>query len=458
MNHQIKKLINLGVVFVLILNLFFLKAVNAQTLTAGDLVKIPDNTAVYYIGENSKRYVYPHFSIYNTWYKDFSSVKTITLAELQTYPIGGNITVRPGTKLIKIQSDPSVYAVSSGSLLHKIDSEARAITLYGADWAKKVVDVNDAFFTDYTVSAPINSDQQPDGTLIKYDVLPNNKYLIINGKKRLFKDDATFTLNGFSVENIITTTLNYPDGDQIIDKESALAAPVNTLIQLPTEPVKKTEVAQIFVTTDHNQIAANAKAKAIIAVTLKDAKSQLVTDASDPVIFMSNNLGTLSSTSMAPTGGIAQVIFTAGQKIGTAEITVSLGSLNKTVTVDLVSEEIIQPGATILYDLSNISPLYKGSSGSGETYTLTWNKIADVDYYIMEESAMTNFGEVTKYDIPTSNCNSTICHTDLVHTNAGFNNIQFYYRVKAVRNTVEGFWNNTENGVTVDHIVTGTNT
>ncbi len=456
MNHKFfKKSLPVSIIFVFLFLCFFVFLKPVAAIEAGDLVKITGNDAVYYIGENGQRYVFPQLNVYNSWYQDFSAVKTITLAELQTYAIGGNMTVRPGTKLIKIQSDPSVYAVSSGGFLHKIDSEARAVTLYGADWVKRVVDVSDAFFVNYTVNTPINSDQQPDGTLIRYEVLPNSIYLIQDGKKRLFASDDILAANGYVKDNVITTTLNYADGNPINEKEKLLSAPPNTL--KAEETPKTVEVTQIFVTTDHDQIAANGQAKAIISATLKDNNGQVVTTASDQVIFMSNNLGTLSSTSAKPSGGIAQTIFTAGQKIGTAEITASVGNISKTINIDIVSVELIQPGQTMMYDPSNISPLYKDSAGSGEPYNLTWNKIEDVDYYIVEESYMNNFNaEITPYTIPTANCSDTICSGTFVHTNNTYNSIKLYYRVKGVRNTVEGLWNNTEKGVTVDQIIVGT--
>ena len=54
----------------------------------GDLGTTIDS-AVYYYGGDGKRYVFPNSQTYFTWYADFSTVMTITDAELASMPIGG---------------------------------------------------------------------------------------------------------------------------------------------------------------------------------------------------------------------------------------------------------------------------------------------------------------------------------------------------------------------------------
>lgn len=39
---------------------------------ADDLVKCPDFPAVYYVGDDGARYVFPNENIYFSWYPDFS--------------------------------------------------------------------------------------------------------------------------------------------------------------------------------------------------------------------------------------------------------------------------------------------------------------------------------------------------------------------------------------------------
>jgi len=118
----------------------------------GELVKA-SLAAVYYVGNDGKRYVFPNQKTYNTWYSDFSAVKTISDSELAAVAIGGNVTYRPGAQLVKITTDPKVYMVGANAQLHSIADEATALALFGSNWASKIQDVPDAFFTNYTVAS-----------------------------------------------------------------------------------------------------------------------------------------------------------------------------------------------------------------------------------------------------------------------------------------------------------------
>jgi len=123
---------------------------------SGTLIKA-SGPAVYYLASNGKRYVFPNENTYKSWYSDFSSVKTISDAELASYQIGGNVTYRPGSKMVKITSDPKVYAIDASGKLRLIVSETVAVSLYGANWAKMVEDIPDAFFINYTIGQSIYS-------------------------------------------------------------------------------------------------------------------------------------------------------------------------------------------------------------------------------------------------------------------------------------------------------------
>ncbi len=128
----------------------------AATLNAGDLIKA-SGQAVYYYSQNGKRLVFPTEKTYKTWYADFSSVKTISDSELAAISLGGNVTYKPGVKLVKITTDPKVYAVSTGGYLRYVANETIAAALYGPDWNTKIDDIPDAFFTNYKMGSAINS-------------------------------------------------------------------------------------------------------------------------------------------------------------------------------------------------------------------------------------------------------------------------------------------------------------
>jgi len=129
-------------------------AASAATLQSGDLIKA-SLPAVYYYGADGKRYVFPNKQTYDTWYGDFSGVKVISDSELAAVAIGGNVTYRPGVKMIKIQSDPKVYAVDKNGSLRWVNSEATATALYGSAWNTMIDDVSDAFFTNYSIGTDV---------------------------------------------------------------------------------------------------------------------------------------------------------------------------------------------------------------------------------------------------------------------------------------------------------------
>ena len=171
--------------------------------SAGDLIKMDGLSSVYYLGADGKRYVFPNTETYMSWYSDFSGVVTIPASELQSYPLGGNVTMRPGTKLVKITTDPTVYAVEPNGTLRSIVSEANAIALYGTNWNKRIVDVPDAFFTNYTIAAPLTVGQVPAGSLVK-SADSADVYYYDGTNYRAIASEAAFNANRFQFSNVLT--------------------------------------------------------------------------------------------------------------------------------------------------------------------------------------------------------------------------------------------------------------
>lgn len=178
---------------------------NAAAPQAGDLIKMDGLSTVYFLGNDGKRYVYPNSTVFFSWHKDFSGVVTVSATELASYPLGSNVVMRAGTKLVKITTDPSVYAVEPNGVLRKIQSEADAITLFGANWNKRVVDVADAFFTNYTVGAPLNSGVVPAGSLVK-NASSAAVYYFDGTNYRSIASESAFNANRFDFANVITVT------------------------------------------------------------------------------------------------------------------------------------------------------------------------------------------------------------------------------------------------------------
>jgi plastocyanin len=125
-------------------------------LKSGDLIRGQSFTAVYYYGADGFRYVFPNDKTYFTWYKNFDTVKWVSDADLTKIQIGGNVTYKPGSKMIKINSDPRVYVIAKGGLIRAVGSEAIAKALYGTTWNKMIDDVPDGFFSNYKIGGTID--------------------------------------------------------------------------------------------------------------------------------------------------------------------------------------------------------------------------------------------------------------------------------------------------------------
>lgn len=124
---------------------------------AGSLIRTPLISSVYYCGLDGKRYVFPNVQVYNSWYADFANVLTISPEEMSKISLGGNVTYRPGVKLVKITTDPRVYAVDHGGVLRGLITPAIATKYYGTSWAKNVEDIPDAFFMNYKMGLSIDN-------------------------------------------------------------------------------------------------------------------------------------------------------------------------------------------------------------------------------------------------------------------------------------------------------------
>lgn len=136
-----------------------------STISSGDLIRGQSFSAVYYYGADGFRYVFPNQKVYDTWYSNFDNVKFLSDGDLGKIQIGGNVTYRPGIKMVKINTDPRTYAVARGGVLRHVGSEALAIELYGATWNKQIDDIPDGFFGNYTIGSVITnaSDYTPAG-------------------------------------------------------------------------------------------------------------------------------------------------------------------------------------------------------------------------------------------------------------------------------------------------------
>ncbi len=148
------------------------KAATCPTLSSGDLFKVAGNSAVYLLNANKQRLYFPNADVYYSWFPDYSGIVEIDSSCLVAYPQPSvppyGVNWRTGSRLVKLQISPDVYAVEPGNKLSKVGSESVAAALYGSDWNRKVVDVSDYFWPNYTNRGSEITESKPhEGQLIK---------------------------------------------------------------------------------------------------------------------------------------------------------------------------------------------------------------------------------------------------------------------------------------------------
>src|SRR3989344_1919355 len=239
--HLLKKLVTYTtVVTTIVWSVGLLAAPMALfAASSGDLIKLQcaagagvndSCRAVYYLGGDGKRYVFPNEKTYMTWYSNFSGVMIVSSTEMRSYAIGGNVTYRPGTKMVKITTDPKVYAVAGNGTLRWVMTAAVAEALYGSGWASMVEAVSDAFFVNYTVGSDVTAagDFDKAAEMADSTTINEDKNLAGGGtpsgtalSAALASDTpATGLVLGNSIHNLFTK-VNFTasaDGDIVIDQ------------------------------------------------------------------------------------------------------------------------------------------------------------------------------------------------------------------------------------------------
>jgi len=203
--------------------------VYGNPLKAGDLFKKAETPAVYYYGADKKRYVFPTDKVFYSWFtqEDFKRVRVVSAQTVGNITIGGNITYRPGYRLIKIRTVPRVYAVGANKTLHWIENEGVARQLFGAQWSKKVHDVGDTLFGNYQVGSPVfDAKNLPDGFMIR-EAADATVYVIDDQYKRAFVHSDVVAQNRYRFDEVISLDAleDVPRGANITAREEKFADP-----------------------------------------------------------------------------------------------------------------------------------------------------------------------------------------------------------------------------------------
>lgn len=197
---------------------FLAKPVSAEYIPmAGDLVKTPNDPAVYIIDDNLTRRMFQNASTFWTWYTGgWANLKlnVVPTDQLEQLDIGKHVTARPGTNLIRFSNGNKIYAVTPGGIL----CEVRA--LYGHNWQSRIVVLQPTYEIDYVRdnSCILTSDGKlPDATIIQY-VGSKDFWYLDGGKKRKLTSEG-FVANNFyesSVVRDVPVSMSYATDNRTI--------------------------------------------------------------------------------------------------------------------------------------------------------------------------------------------------------------------------------------------------
>ena len=134
--------------------------------------------------------------------------------ELANYQVGKKISATSTYvtgALLQDTKTGGVYYVENGTKAPLLDKILLSTKFKG----KKIIKVSPTILEAYTKIGPVLFD---DGTLVKTDTYPI-PYLISDGEKRQFADEATFIRLGYNPKNVISVSskflYNYPNGEII---------------------------------------------------------------------------------------------------------------------------------------------------------------------------------------------------------------------------------------------------
>jgi len=235
----------------------------AATLTDGDLIKASGPAVYYYRGTDGKRCPFPNDKVFYSWFSDFKSVKTLTDAELAAVGLCSTpMTYRSGTRLVKIATDPKVYAIELPNTLRHVADEATAKALFGDNWNKQIDDVPDVFFGNYAASdKQVTTAMPPAGFVFKASDTAKLYYIDKDSagaySKREVSDLNAFKANGWKEKDIRSVApavlAGLTAGTAIASAEKALSMP-----QWAAAPAGQTPAQQPVAVTGNLSVALDA--------------------------------------------------------------------------------------------------------------------------------------------------------------------------------------------------------
>lgn len=134
---------------------------------AGQFIRSYSFSGIYYIDEDMVRHPFWDANSFFTYADSWNDVVWVTDATLPTMTLGSPMLPKEGVVLVKIQSDPKVYAIDNDNTLRWVPDETTALSLYGTNWADYVIDLEPTTFARYSVGEKMTQSESVDVNVMK---------------------------------------------------------------------------------------------------------------------------------------------------------------------------------------------------------------------------------------------------------------------------------------------------
>lgn len=188
-----------------------------DTVSSRQLVACPGLDAVYFIGQDGGRYVFPNLDTYQTWYPDFEHLRYIECDDLAKYPLRGVVPYQQGTRYLKLESSPTVYAVEPRGVLRAIPNEEWMEIFVGDEWAAQIDDLPDSLWSSYTLGEELDIREIPDG-MTALDSDTNVWYYFADGNPKSLDGISFASFDNGHFRNFTRTDEQAPDYYDRIDQ------------------------------------------------------------------------------------------------------------------------------------------------------------------------------------------------------------------------------------------------
>lgn len=128
-----------------------------DTISNGMLIQAEGIDTIYYY-HDGVRNPFAYGTALESWYGDScvlcDEVVRVSNELMATIPLAQTATIKPGSFLVVIGSDPQLYVVDTCKTLRTV-TPAMALEIYGANWNSLIRIVTDVFFVDYYMGPPV---------------------------------------------------------------------------------------------------------------------------------------------------------------------------------------------------------------------------------------------------------------------------------------------------------------